>query len=200
MYFKGFIDRFRDDESGVISIGILFAVPILVWALLSTYVYFDVFRAELVSNKAAITIADMISREEEAITDDYIDGALELLKLLIEEDDDPQLRITVFWYDQGNDTYELAWSEARGFASALDAGDLANMYNTIPQMADGDRAILVETASGYRQPITYSIGPFSGADLNDVEFSTFTITKPRFLTSQFCFDDDATNDTNALDC
>ncbi len=199
MYLSSFTRRFRDDESGAMSIGLVFAVPILVWALLSTYVYFDVFRAELISQKAGMTIADMLSREELPITEDYIDGAAELLTLLTEVDEDPELRVTVFWYDEDNDSYELSWSFNREYGVNLDRVDLNNMADRIPLMADEDRLILVETRTDYQQPISYSIGPFSGADLNDVQFETFTVIKPRFV-SQFCYDDQPNSATNTLDC
>lgn len=200
MRIRTFIRQFRNDENGaIISIGLLFAVPILVWALLATIVYLDLFRTELISNKAGVTIADMISREENPITDDYIDGATELLALLTETEEDPDLRITVIWYDEPNDRFEVSWSEHRGYSGGHTSTDVNNFRQLIPVMGNTDRAIIVETRTEYRQPISYSMGPFTGADLNDVEFKTFTVVKPRF-SPNFCYDELPSSDTNALDC
>lgn len=194
-----FRDFREDEDGGVLSIGLLFAVPILVWALLSTFVYLDLFRTELISNKAAVTLADMVSREENPITEDYVDGAVELLALLNETGEDPDLRLTVIWYDEGSNRFEVSWSENRGFDRELTTTIVNNNSHLIPLMADFERAIIVETRTKYYQPISYSLGPFTGADLNDVEFETFTVVKPRF-TPNFCFDEQPSNDSNAMDC
>ena len=200
MRVKTLIRDFCEDEDGaVMSIGLLFAVPILVWALLSTFVYLDLFRTELITNKAAVTLADMVSREENPITDDYVDGAIDLLALLNETGDDPDLRLTVIWYDEDNDSFEVSWSEDRGFGGELTTTIVNDNDHLIPLMGDTDRAIIVETRTKYNQPISYSLGPFTGADLNDVEFDTFTVVKPRFVPN-FCYDEQPFNDTNAMDC
>ncbi|WP_341366565.1 hypothetical protein [Yoonia sp. BS5-3] len=200
MNLKTAINNFWADEDGaVMSLGLLFAVPILVWALLSTFVYLDLFRTELIANKAGITLADMISREENPITDDYIDGAVELLELLTEADDAPDLRVTVVWYDEDADALEVSWSEHRGYDAPYTTADMTTLRNRIPIMGNFDRAIIVETRTDYSQPISYSMGPFTGADLNDVEFNTFTVIKPRF-TPNFCFDEIPSSDTNVMDC
>lgn len=191
--------RFRHEEDGVISIELLFVVPILVWALLSTFVYFDVYRAEAIATRAGITIADMISREEEPITEDYLEGAQNLLALLTEVDNAPDLRVTVFWYDEDSDLLEQSWSYTDGYGDTLDSADLNNIEDRIPMMANLDRAILVETRTSYEASFSYSIGPFSDADLSDVEFDTFTVIKPRFL-AQFCFDELPTVEDNDMDC
>lgn len=40
------IKRFRDNEDGSAAIELVLVTPIITWALLSTIVYFDAFRAE----------------------------------------------------------------------------------------------------------------------------------------------------------
>ena len=60
--------RMRDDESGSIAVETIMMVPLLAWALLSTLAYFDAYRAESISVKAGLTIADMVSRETGFVT------------------------------------------------------------------------------------------------------------------------------------
>lgn len=200
MRIKTLVHTFLNEEDGaILSVGLLFSVPILLWAFLSTFVYVDAFRAELIANKASETIADMFSREENAITDDYMDGAVELLALLTGVEDDPDLRVTVLWYDEPNNSLEVSWSLERGYGSTHTTADVARFEDAIPIMADLDRVIIVETHTEYTAPISYAMGPFTSSELENVEFDTFTVTKPRF-TPNFCYDALPNDDTNTMDC
>lgn len=189
--FVQIIRQFRDDEDGVISVELVFVVPILVWALLSTLVYFDVYRAESISTRAGLTIADAYSREQSFIEYDFVEGSRNLLELLAEAPSAPSLRVSVFWYDEDNNRLQIAWSKVSGtyYTDILDNSDLAlGAYaNRIPVMANNDRAILLETLVPYEAPFSYSMGPFTG-DLKDIQFETFTVIKPRFLNSTYCYD------------
>jgi hypothetical protein len=193
------IRQFRDDEDGVVSIELIICVPILFWALMSTYIYFDAFRAESISTRAGLTIADMYSREQSAINDDYILGSREILAVLTETDNDPDIRVSVFWYDEPNDRLELSWSQNRGYVENLDNNDLQDLRVRIPDMANIDRAILVETKTDYTPPFTLALSPFTGGDLSDLEFDTFTIIRPRFV-PQLCFDTEPNNPDNVEQC
>lgn len=206
MSLREILKSFHDDEDGVISIELCFCVPILVWALLSTHVYFEVFRAQSISTRASITIADMISREELAITEEYLENARVLLGILTEVDDDPDMRVSVYWYDEGNDRLEVSWSFNRGYGQELTSDVLNDYDELIPMMANLDRAILVETRTEYDTPEysfwpTLAGGSSGGAEqgLGVVDFQSFTVIKPRFLT-QFCYDDQPTVDGNEMDC
>ena len=80
------IKRFRDNEDGSAAIELVLVTPIITWALLSTIVYFDAFRAETRSARAGLTIADMFSREASApvaIGAGYVDAAQALLGTLV---------------------------------------------------------------------------------------------------------------------
>ena len=188
-FFMSRIRRFRDQEDGVISIELLFAVPILVWALMSTMVYFDAYRAESISNRAALTVADMFSREEAAISPAFLDGTQQVLQLLAEARTLPEFRVTTFSYDETADAFERRWSENRSVGDNLDNNDLANMRDRFPRMADNDRAILLETWTDYTPPMRVGLWLFrsSDAQTTNIEFKTFTVIKPRY-TNNFCFD------------
>ena len=93
------IKRFRDNEDGSAAIELVLVTPIITWALLSTIVYFDAFRAETRSARAGLTIADMFSREASApvaIGAGYVDAAQALLGTLVEFDPAPALRVTSY--------------------------------------------------------------------------------------------------------
>lgn len=182
-----YLRRFRDDEDGVIAIELLLVVPMLVWALLSTLVYFDAYRTESINSRAGLTLADMISREQVPVDANYIDAMREVLRALTLADANPDIRITVFRYREIDDTYHVVWSEGRGIGTALDKIALDALKNRLPIMADGSRSLLIETRTQYSAPFSIGLGPFTGTNLNDITFDSFTVITPRFL-STICFE------------
>ncbi len=202
--------RFRRDEDGTAAIELLFAVPLLLWTLMSTFVYFDAYRAQSISVRAALTIADMYSREETPITPLYMDNARNILAILAESDAQPDYRITVFTYRTIEDDFRLVWGENRGLGPNLDNGDLERMRDRFPQMSNNDRAIMVETVTDYQAPFRtplmffWNQGQSNGSvtaryDLDDsITFDNMVIIKPRF-TNNYCFDPTPELPTNGDD-
>jgi hypothetical protein len=183
---KPFFRRFNEDESGVIAIELLLVIPILVWALLSTVVYFDAFKAESISTRISMTIADMYSREDD-VDWDFIHGSRDLLDALSNSDNPPDIRITVYYFDEENDRYTRVWSRRDGsyYVNHTNA-TLRAESDRLPILADGDRAVLVETHTEYSAPFSIGIGPFLETDLDDFSFDTFTTIRPRY-TASVCF-------------
>jgi len=183
------IKKFAKDERGVIAIELCLVVPILVWVLMSTIVYFDVFRNEANAGRASLTIADMFSREQDAIDDDYLDGAQALLRLLTFAEDSPDLRVSVYRYILADDEYVSVWSRIRGEGTAMTDEELLVLQtaNRLPVLADDDVAILIETNTDYSAPFSVGLGPFTGTDIQDLTFTNFTVIRPRYVDS-LCFD------------
>ena len=184
-----FLRRFRDEEDGVVAVELLLVIPILVWALLSTLVYFDAYQNEAISTRAGLTLADAISRERSAVDDTYITNMRNLLRVLTRSDANPALRVTVYRYRKTGDRYIVVWSkdESSDMGGPLTTVDLETMRDRLPIMADGDRAILVETRTAYTAPFSVGMGPFFGSGLENVEFNSLTVITPRFLDS-ICYD------------
>lgn len=191
---------FRDDQEGSMAIELVLVVPILVWALLSTFVYFDLYRVESNSTRAGLTIADMFSREESAITPAYLDGTLGLLRTLTFEETNPDYRVTAYYYDGDDDRYRVIWSENRGMAPNLTNADLDQLdtLERLPLLSDGGRAILVQTRTEYDAPFSIGLGPFTSANLEDVTFQTFTVIRPR--PGRLCYDALPNDPSNAPLC
>ncbi|MEL6682020.1 MAG: hypothetical protein AAFQ09_05175 [Pseudomonadota bacterium] len=182
--------RFRDDQDGVVSVELLFAVPILMWVLMSTFVYFDAFKSQTISTRAALTVADMISREEQCLSRDYLEGTRNLLRALSEVDDDPDFRVTVFRYREAQDDLQRRWSRNRGYGRNLNNNNMNSLRDAgrIPPLANNEYAILLETRTAYNTIAnTTWWGPVSRNDQDQIEFETFTVIKPRYA-SQVCFD------------
>ena len=182
-----YLRKFRDDQNGSMSIELLLVTPILVWALLSTYVYFDLFRVESNSNRAALTIADMFSRETLDVDNTYLNNARSILRELTYEESNPDFRITVYTYQESTDTYRRIWSRHRDMAPSYNNANLADLKaaGRLPALADGDRAILLQTRTEYDAPFSVGLGPFTSTNLDDVTFQTYIVIRPR--PGQLCF-------------
>ena len=72
MSFNSSIRAFAKDESGILLAETLILLPLLIWAFLALFVYWDAFRTINVSQKAAYSIADLMSRQGE-IKQPFID-------------------------------------------------------------------------------------------------------------------------------
>ena len=97
IHIKEFLQRFRRSEEGSISVEAMLLVPILMWAYLGTFVFFDAFRSQSTNLKAAYTIGDTLSRETRHVTPAYLDSLSAMHRFLIDEDNGlPRLRITVY--------------------------------------------------------------------------------------------------------
>lgn len=187
------LSDFREKEDGSISIELLLCVPILLWCLLATIVYFDAYKTKAETYRAALTIADMFSREQASIDRFFLDGAHGLLHSMSKSNSDPELRASVYTFDDpdgdGNGIFRLIWSRNRDMGANLVGGDLLDLQQAdrLPIMAHDDRAFLIETRTIYKPPFSIGIGFFQPTSLDIVEFDTFKVTRPRFA-SGTCFD------------
>ncbi len=175
--------RFRVQEAASVSVEVVLMAPIMVWAFLSTLQFFDAYRAELISTKGALTIADMFSRETGYIDDTYMDGTLSLLKYLTLAESSPDMRVTLFYYTKTGKKYNAAWSEVRGSVEILETADFPTMKDRLPVLSDGERAILVETWTDYQPKYGDGIGYMRGTGLDPIRFSTSVVISPRFATT-----------------
>jgi hypothetical protein len=181
------------------AVELVMVTPILVWIVMSTFVYFDTFRNEANAHRAALTLADMFSREQTDIDGSYLNGARSLLQTLTLDDDNPDFRITVYRYQLSDDTFRRVWSRNRGVGTNLTNADLLALQTAgrLPRMADDDRAILVETFTDYEPPFDTGIrfltsffsadGASPREELDSVTFRTFNVIRPRF-TPSLCWD------------
>ncbi len=167
--------RFADDTRGSVSLELLLVFPLLIWAYLGLFVYFDGYRQQNVNLKAAYTVADMLSRETGAIDEAYIEGLNKTMTWLTYGRQDTTLRVSVVTYDLASDSHFLVWSEGAGSTPRLKQENVATYLTPkIPAMPDGDTAIIVETWATYR-PLT-DVGLPDATPLNN-----FVVVSPRFV-------------------
>ncbi|WP_428928463.1 TadE/TadG family type IV pilus assembly protein [Marinibacterium sp. SX1] len=164
--------RFADDTRGSVSVEFLIMMPLLFWAYMAAYVFFDGYRTSTTNLKAAYTVSDMLSRETQVVDDEYIDTMVELVKFLTQPDNEVDMRITLVYWSEDDNRYYVDWSEDRGFGTIITNGSIAEFEDKLPVLYDGDRVILMETR-GYYDP-DFNIG------WKTQELYNAVVTRPRF--------------------
>ncbi len=177
---KARLNIFQRAADGSISAEAVIIFPILLWALLATYVYFDAVRMKSLNIKAGYTIADALSREA-SVDNNQIGRLNDLAKLMTGGRTDTNLRVTVVNYDSDDDVYSVSWSKERGDRYLeMDDEELEAMRDRLPLANDFDSLILVENVMSY-EPI-FEVG------MSTIELENFAVTRPRFTTG-LCWDE-----------
>jgi hypothetical protein len=150
----------------------------LLLAWLGCFVFFDAYRAQSINVKAAYTLGDVLSRETNYVTPEYMDSLHALQALLTQTPEAKRLRVSVLRYDEARDRVEVRWSQVRGGGTALTTSTLAPLLPQVPELADGEVVILTETWVDYVPLFDVGIDPFTFRDL--------VATRPRFAI-QLCW-------------
>lgn len=171
---------FITDTSASMSLEAVLVFPVLVWAYIGSFVFFDAFRAQNSNMKAAYTISDMLSRETDPIDADYIDGLQRMYDFLVFKPRNPTwLRITVVRWDEDNEEYVVEWSQTTNEAEPWTTETFEQIDERVPVLANGDTGILVEANTVYI--------PVFNVGFTEMEFDNFIFTSPRFA-PQLCWE------------
>ncbi|MGX9354623.1 TadE/TadG family type IV pilus assembly protein [Roseobacteraceae bacterium S113] len=168
------LTRFAGDTRGSVNIeGVMF-FPLLLTLIASTIVFYDAFRRDSLSQKAAYTVGDMVSRETEALDWTYLANTRKLLAVMSDvPQGDVSVRITVVRYNANNNKYLVDWSKETGTHSVrLRSKDTRNMHEELPTMVHNERLIIVDTFVDYEWPIDLGF--------SDHIFESTVFTRPRF--------------------
>lgn len=171
--------RFALDDDGTVTIESLIALPLLMFWYIASFTFFDGFRAMNMSDKAAYTISDLISRTRSTQTIDqaYVNGLNDVFDYLVRYEGDTWIRVTSVGYDDDEEKYTRLWSSATQGEEILDEADVNQpaMVAKLPNLTQGETLILVETSMVYNPPFNVGISP--------TPFRTFIFTSPRFALS-----------------
>ncbi len=172
---KQLLSRFRSDDDGGLTIEAALILPLLFWTYVGCYTYFDAFRQKAEIVRSSYSIADMLSRETNAIDQNYINGLNTAYDLLTASGTGTEIRVTVVIFDEDDDEFDLGWSNVSGGRSPLSKADLnsSEWKARIPVMADADSAVIVETWSNF-DPV------FGWGGLTAGELGQINIVRPRF--------------------
>jgi hypothetical protein len=170
--------RFCRDQSGTLTAEAVIVMPILLWAYLALFVYWDAFKTVNTVQKAAYTVSDLISREtdtdKEPLTPAYITGMRDLMQYLIADKQVVGLRVSSVTYSAVRKRIEVDWSVSPdGVLPELTNANIASVEANIPIMADGDHSIIFESEVPYYTSFNIGIG--------DTVIKQFVVTRPRFV-------------------
>lgn len=166
--------RFASGEAGAVPVEGVIASTFLIWWYVASFQFFDAYRQKNINQKGAYTIADLISRETDAIDGNYVEGMNTLFDYLTFSRLPTTIRVSSVFWDNDNDRNAIAWSYGTGTKPGLTTTELQSQANRIPVMATGDYVIVVETFMAY-EPI-FNVG------LDAQWFRQFITTRPRFTT------------------
>ena len=171
--FLGKLRQFRSEERGSVTIETAIIFPAIFMVILALFSAFHTFQVYAVNQKAAYTIADMVSRETNPIDVDYLHGTRELLRYMANANiDDVSVRVTLVYYDAETNTYAYDWSAQQGNVLAVNSEEVAAWNAYLPKLLDQERIIVVETFHYFDPP--YDTGLLART------ISNFTFTKPRY--------------------
>ncbi|MEO0750808.1 MAG: pilus assembly protein [Pseudomonadota bacterium] len=179
---KSHIRDFAQDTRGTIMVETVLSLPLLIMGLTAMFEFFEIHRFQSARDKATYTIADMISRENDVITDIYIDNAKILFDEIADDYADNQIRISIIEFDGTNNEYQVNWSEIRGTGGmdVLKDSDVRDDTANLPVLNDGEELILVESEAKYK-----TIFEIGFDDNMTVETRVFTSIR---FAPQMCFD------------
>lgn len=177
------LGRFAREESASITVESMLVLPFFLQFYVASYVFFDMFRVATVNEKAAYTVADVISRRNPGADVDqaYIDGLNVLFDYLIEGRGATWIRVTSVVYSGVNERYEVEWSATTGGKPILTTAQIQDHANRLPVMPDGDTVVLVETNTTFALNATPVFGgEFLYGAIGERQLETYIFTRPRF--------------------
>lgn len=189
-----FLQRFRRDEKGGMAVELVLVLPLMFWAIMATWVFFDAFRMKSIAAKAAYTIADQIGRETNYVTPAYLDGLYQLHQFLTTSNHPTRLRVTVVRYVYNSQThsgqYKVVWSKTRGNIAALTS--TTSIQQWLPIMPYDEIVLVVENGMAYEPMFSVGLGPMS--------FENVVVTRPRFNSAQLCYNSSNNGGTSTATC
>lgn len=183
---------FLRQEDGLVLVEGLLTMPLVIWALVAMFIYWDVFRTINVTQKAAYSVADLLSRQKAEISTTYLNGLQDVVDFLTPGGHPVTVRITSLecvgmvtanGYTPCNaatGNYKRLFSESPdGKITGLTEAQIQPWKGTkIPTLAHGESVFVVETQVDFKAQLqTVLMGLLVG--VQDQSFGEFIVTRPR---------------------
>jgi len=187
--FKHRFVSYLRDEDGLILVEGLIMLPLLIWALVAMFVYWDVFRTINVTQKTAYSVADLLSRQRDTIPLAFANGLQNVVNFLTPGGHPVKMRITSLECvsttgtkecDASNGSFKLLFSFSPGNkVTVLDQANIQNWKGTrVPTLVHGESVFVVETEVAFKAQLPMVLaGLLIGVD--DQTFGNFIVTRPR---------------------
>jgi hypothetical protein len=180
---------FLRDEDGLILAEGLLMLPLVIWALVAMFIYWDVFRTINVTQKAAYGVADLLSRQKDEIPLTFANGLQKVVDFLTPGGHPVKMRITSFECQaptgpgctSTNGSYKLLFSYSpQSKAGVLTEPNIQNWRTSgkIPVLSNGESVFVVETEVAFKAQLQTAIAGFM-VGVDDAKYGQFIVTKPR---------------------
>ncbi len=176
------VKTFGRDDSGTVLTEFVMIFPILIWAWIGMFFYWDIYRAVNLAQKASFTIADNLSRDEGVLDAAYINGVNELFAYLADTDQEVRMRVTSVGWNRTTQKHEVSWSYSpHGKMTPHTNASLAFVANRIPTLVDYETVILLETSVDYAPPFDMPEVSWVNLGVGARTMEEFIVTRPRFI-------------------
>jgi hypothetical protein len=183
------ITTFIRDEDGLILVEALITLPLLIWALVAMFIYWDVFRTINVTQKAAYSVADLLSRQKADISTNFGNGLQNVIDFLTPGGHPVKMRITSFECvsttaptvcDATRGSYKLLFSFSPGNKVTGLTQTQIQPWKTakIPTLNNGESVFVVESTVDFKSQLPMVLASFL-IGVDDQTFGEFIVTRPR---------------------
>lgn len=180
---------FLRDEDGLILVEALIMLPLLIWALVAMFIYWDVFRTINITQKAAYSVADLLSRQRTDIKVDFANGLQKVVNFLTPGGHPVRVRITSIECVSTTGTQKCTSSAGtlkllfsfspENKVPALTQAQIQPWKSVkIPSMKHGESLFVVETEVQFKTQIQTVLAGFL-INVQDNTFGEFIVTRPR---------------------
>jgi len=195
---------FAGSSRGSVSVELMVILPLLLWALAATAVFFDGYKARYQAQMAAQTVADIMSRNTELFTAAYVEGQNDVFDFLANNRYPTRIRVSSVIWDSANQRNRLQWSYGTRGLTPLPA-------ETFELMQTGDHETLLAffgeeesfsfTGAAAQMPVTdlpdrvppvlpgeallvveaFALWePFASVGVGQLRFTPVVVVRPRF--------------------
>ena len=170
---RSYLLRFTRGTKGSVTVEAVLVLPLLLWAYMATFVFFDAFHTRKVNLTSAYTVADMLSRQQNTINIAYLNGLNTVYDYLSDTSRPTGIRYTEVYWDGVNNVYKVYWSYATDLRPVLTDATIGTFASKLPSIPVGDYLLIVETSLSYV--------PAFDVGLVSHDFTEFVATRPRFV-------------------
>lgn len=189
---KNRFSTFLRDEDGLILAESLIMLPLLIWAMVAMFIYWDVFRTINVTQKAAYGIADLLSRQRDTISLNYANGLQNVMDFLTPGGHPVRMRITSIECVSATEpklcnatdgSYKLLFSfspdSKAGKATPLTAAQVSAWKGKkVPTLNAGESVFVLETEVAFKTQMKTVLAGFL-IGVEDGTYGEFIVTRPR---------------------
>ncbi|SFG15707.1 hypothetical protein SAMN04488020_101344 [Palleronia marisminoris] len=171
--------RFRRDETGSYSVETVLMLPVLCLTIFTMLTYIDAYRARVHALRVTYAVGDMLSRSQFPATHQTITGLAEVFDQLAIGEHNTAIRVSSIVWDESNAEYLLVWSDSARAGSTTPLPDpiteatLPGLTDRLPNLADGDSVIVVDSWVHYVPPFDVGFG--------EQTFEHIGVVSPRFI-------------------